>query len=130
MILPIRPELLPEPDKFLNDRSTQLDTSLEPLLPADIAARQERQLAIDDHELWMDDADRQEENALHLQVDALQFFRAGKTKSLAPFGGRVDSALTGLRVGDLLPDAGGGEANSHAGLAVFRRSEVSSGEFA
>jgi len=130
MILPIRPELLPEPDKLLNYRPTQLDTTFEPLLPADITARQERQLAIDDDELRMDDADGQEEYALHLQVDALQFFRAWKTESLAPFGGGVGSALARLRMGEFLPDAGRGEANSYAGLAVFRRSEVSSGEFA
>jgi hypothetical protein len=130
MILPIRPELLPEPDKLLNYRPAQLDTSFEPFLPADITARQERQLAIDDHELRVDDADGQEEYALHLQVDTLQFSRAWKTESLAPFGGRIGSALARLRMGEFLPDAGGGEANSYAGLAVLRRSEVPCRQFA
>lgn len=116
-ILLVGPELLPKPHKVPDDRPAQLNASFEPLLPAHIAAWQECRLSIDHHELGVDDADGQEEHALDLQTQTLQLVRPRQAERSTPLRRLVVFARGRLRVGQLLPQAGGGEAYAHANFA-------------
>lgn len=129
-LLPIGPKLLPKLDKLPNNIPTQHNTPLKPLLPADITTRQESELPINDDKFWMNDTDGQEKDALDLQIDSSQFFRARQAETSAPLGRRVDSAFARLRMGEFLPDAGGGEADSHACPGGRSSFKIPSGEFA
>ena len=60
----------------------------------------------------MDDTDGQEKHALDLQIQALQLVRSRQTQSFTPFAGLVDFSCGGLRVEQLLQEAGGREADA------------------
>jgi hypothetical protein len=51
-------------------RTADLDAAFQPSLPADVAAWDESALSVNDEELGMHDAERQEEECLDLQLDA------------------------------------------------------------
>ena len=87
-----------------NGSTRDLHASLEPRLPADVAAWNEGPLPVDNDKFGVHDAEGEEEQALDSKVDGagLQQLRVGQAQLRLPRRGRVDVAIAGLRMEELL----------------------------
>ncbi len=66
------PHFAPELNQGIDYWSVNGQAALQPRFPADVAARHERVLAVDDHEFGMQNTEWPEEEALDLQVKPFQ----------------------------------------------------------
>lgn len=92
-----------------------LQAPLEPGLPAHVAAGHKGALAVDDQEFGVHDAEGQEEEALHQQLDVPggQGLGPGQAQLVGPCRLGVDVPIGGGGVEELLEEGPRGEADVH-----------------
>lgn len=75
--------------EVLHNGSTKLNAALKPVFPADVAAWKEHSSAVDYDEFGMHDAERLDEDGLHLHVQSGQSIRVWQTELRLPLRGTV-----------------------------------------
>lgn len=114
---PRAPDPAVELQESLHSAAVHLDATLEPALPAHVAAGHPGRGVVDDEELGMHDAERREEERLDCELDVAAAERLLRGQAQRwPLRWIVYTAPSGRRVEQLLYEAERREANRHVQL--------------